>query len=161
MTDAQRTVKPFGTPYHGLGMVVSAIDALTTFLLGREGDFSEMGSAPAGDFILKRQAAERADEACLAPWPEESMGDIPPKMKSDRRLRRGSGRLTFGEWSEFASGPHAARAGRAAAADCRGVIVLAAEQVIANDDNYFQPIAIFGEVPESLLGLLQGSERRV
>ena len=67
-----------------------------------------------------------------------------------------SGQPTFGEWSEFASGPHAARAGRAAAADCRGVTVVAAEQVIENDDNYFQPIAIFGEVPESLLGLLQG-----
>lgn len=75
MIDAQGAVKPLGTIYHGLGMVVSAIDALAMLLLGREGYFSEMGSAPAGDLILKRQAAERAAEAGLAPWPEESATD--------------------------------------------------------------------------------------
>lgn len=41
MIDAQRTVKPFGTMYHGVGMVVSAIDALAMLLLGREGYFHE------------------------------------------------------------------------------------------------------------------------
>jgi hypothetical protein len=65
-----------------------------------------------------------------------------------------SGQATFGEWSEFATGPQAARAGRAAAANCRGVIVAAAEQIIEEDENYFEPIAIFGDVPESLLGRL-------
>ena len=35
MIDASTRVKPMGTVYHGLNMVVSAIDALATLLIGR------------------------------------------------------------------------------------------------------------------------------
>jgi hypothetical protein len=67
-----------------------------------------------------------------------------------------NGAPTFAEWTEFSSGPQAVRAGRIAAAGCRGVIVAAAEQVITDDENFYLPIAIFGDVPEDLLGILQG-----
>lgn len=36
MIRASPTVKPLGTTYHGLGMVVSAIDALATLLTGSQ-----------------------------------------------------------------------------------------------------------------------------
>jgi succinyl-CoA synthetase beta subunit len=35
MTDASITVRPMGVMYHGLGMVVAAIDALAALLVGR------------------------------------------------------------------------------------------------------------------------------
>jgi hypothetical protein len=81
MIDAQSGVKPFGTMYHGLGMVVSAIDALAMLLIGREGYFWHQGSSPASDGALKREAAERAAEAGLEPWPEASPAAIPPKAE--------------------------------------------------------------------------------
>jgi hypothetical protein len=46
MIDAMISVKPMGTAYHALSMVVSAIDALATLLIGREGYFWATGSTP-------------------------------------------------------------------------------------------------------------------
>jgi hypothetical protein len=46
MIDAMVNVKPMGVLYHGLSMVVSAIDALATLLIGREGYFWATGSTP-------------------------------------------------------------------------------------------------------------------
>jgi hypothetical protein len=46
MIDAMSSVKPLGVLYHGLSMVVSAIDALATLLIGREGYFWATGSTP-------------------------------------------------------------------------------------------------------------------
>ena len=43
MTDASSTVRPMGVMYHGLGMVVAAIDALATLLVGRESYFWATG----------------------------------------------------------------------------------------------------------------------
>jgi len=39
-------VKPFGVYYCGMQMVVAAIDALATLLIGREGYFRATGSTP-------------------------------------------------------------------------------------------------------------------
>jgi len=64
------------------------------------------------------------------------------------------GKPTFGEWIQFATSPQAARAGRAASSAYRGLIVVAAEQVVEDDENFFEPIAVFGDVPDFLLGML-------
>jgi hypothetical protein len=63
------------------------------------------------------------------------------------------GKPTFGEWIEFATSQQAARAGRVASSAYRGLIVVAAEQVVENDENFFAPIAVFGDVPDLLLGM--------
>jgi hypothetical protein len=67
-----------------------------------------------------------------------------------------NGKPTFGEWIEFATSQQAARAGRAASSAYRGLIVVAAEQVVEDDENFFEPIAVFGDVPDFLLGMLRG-----
>jgi hypothetical protein len=66
------------------------------------------------------------------------------------------GKPTFGEWIEFATSQEAARAGRMMAGDYQGLIVAAAEFVVENDENFFEPIAVFGDVPDFLLGMLHG-----
>jgi hypothetical protein len=69
MIDAMSSVKPMGTIYHGLGMVVAAIDGLATLLVGREGYFWAPGSAPTNS-LTKGSGIERetdADEAGPAP----------------------------------------------------------------------------------------------
>jgi hypothetical protein len=67
-----------------------------------------------------------------------------------------NGKPTFGEWTAFATSQQAAHAGRAAAGDHKGLIVVAAEQVVEGNENFFEPIAIIGDVPDFLLGMLQG-----
>jgi hypothetical protein len=46
MIETSAAVKPMGVMYQGLGMVVAAIDALATLLVGREGYFWATGSSP-------------------------------------------------------------------------------------------------------------------
>jgi ribosome modulation factor len=63
------------------------------------------------------------------------------------------GNLTFGEWTEYATSQEAANAGKAAACDHRGVIVVGTMGVVDEEENFYTPIAVFGEVPELLLSL--------
>jgi hypothetical protein len=49
------TVKPFGTIYHGLSMVVTAIDSLAVLLTSDKDYFMALGSA-AGDGQLEAEA---------------------------------------------------------------------------------------------------------
>jgi hypothetical protein len=46
MIETMKAVKPMGVMYQGLSMVVAAIDALATLLVGREGYFWATGSSP-------------------------------------------------------------------------------------------------------------------
>jgi hypothetical protein len=62
MIEASTRVKPMGTVYHGLNMVVSAIDALATLLIGRRNYFWAQGSAPMNDAQRARDEAEREAE---------------------------------------------------------------------------------------------------
>ena len=64
-TDALSMMKPFGTTCHGLGMVVSAIDALAPLLLRRKAYFWNQGSGVAGEKVFKRVAAERVADVGL------------------------------------------------------------------------------------------------
>jgi hypothetical protein len=68
MTHASSQVKPFGTTYHGLSMVVASIDALAALLIGRESNFWAQGSAPASHDVQEREPIEREAEAGLRPW---------------------------------------------------------------------------------------------
>ena len=70
MIDASTRVKPMGTVYHGLNMVVSAIDPLAPLLIGRHDYFWAQGSAPMDDAARAREAAEREAEAGLRPSKE-------------------------------------------------------------------------------------------
>jgi hypothetical protein len=64
------------------------------------------------------------------------------------------GNLTFGEWTEYPTSQEAASAGRAAAGDYRGLIVVGTHSVVEEEENIYEPIAVFGDVPGLLLGLL-------
>jgi ribosome modulation factor len=64
------------------------------------------------------------------------------------------GKPTFGEWNRFATSQEAARAGEKLAADNGGAVVLATEMYDEADENFYEPIAILGDVPEEMLGLL-------
>jgi hypothetical protein len=70
MIDASTRVKPMGTIFHGLNMVVSAIDALATLLIGRQDYFWAQGSAPIDDAARAREAADREAESRLRPSDE-------------------------------------------------------------------------------------------
>jgi hypothetical protein len=66
MIQASATVKPMGTTYHGLSMVVSAIDALAALLIGRHDYFwAKGGGATEGE--RKQIAADEAMESGRAP----------------------------------------------------------------------------------------------
>jgi hypothetical protein len=71
MIEASTHVKPMGTMYHGLSMVITAIDALAALLIGRETYFWDKGSSPASESIRERDRTEREAEAGLRPWPDE------------------------------------------------------------------------------------------
>jgi hypothetical protein len=64
------------------------------------------------------------------------------------------GNLTFGEWTEYPTSQDAASAGRAAAGDHRGLLVVGTHSVLEEDENFYEPIAVFGDVPKLLLGML-------
>ncbi len=67
MIDASTRVKPMGTVYHGLSMVVAAIDALATLLICRPDYFWAKCSAPISDAERPREEAEREAEGGLGP----------------------------------------------------------------------------------------------
>jgi hypothetical protein len=61
MTDASATVKPMGTVDSGLHMVIAAIDALATLLIGRKDYFwSGLHGSPA-EAIAKGEAELKAE----------------------------------------------------------------------------------------------------
>src|SRR5258707_1010711 len=68
MVEASTHVKPMGTYYHGLHMVVAAIDALAGLLIRRPDYFWALGSAPASDEARERERIEREAEAGMRPW---------------------------------------------------------------------------------------------
>jgi hypothetical protein len=70
MTDASATVKPMGTIYHGLSMVVSAIDALATLLTGCRTDYFWSVGHGATEGEIARRESELATE-CARPGTEE------------------------------------------------------------------------------------------
>jgi len=65
-----------------------------------------------------------------------------------------SGKPTFGEWIEFATSQDAACAGRRMAGDYQGLIVAGTAGVVEDEENVYQPIAVFGDVSDFLLGML-------
>jgi hypothetical protein len=70
MIEASTHVKPMGTMYHGLSMVVTAIDALAALLIGRESYFWDKGSSRASEAQSKQDRIEREAEAGLRRWPD-------------------------------------------------------------------------------------------
>jgi hypothetical protein len=70
MIEAATHVRPMGTYYHGLHMVVAAIDALAGLLIRRPDYFWASGGAPASDAMRERERLEREAEAGLRPWPD-------------------------------------------------------------------------------------------
>jgi hypothetical protein len=64
------------------------------------------------------------------------------------------GKPTFGEWIEFATSQEAARAGRRMAGDYQGLIVAGTAGVVEDEENFYEPIAVFGDVSDFLLGML-------
>jgi hypothetical protein len=62
MINASMAVKPMGATYHGLGMVVSALDALATLLTGRQ-DYFWATSGGAAEGQSRQIAADAAMEA--------------------------------------------------------------------------------------------------
>ena len=70
MISASTEVKPGGTVYHGLQMVVAAIDSLATLMIRRPDYFWDKGSSPSSDASRERQRIEREAEAGLRPWEE-------------------------------------------------------------------------------------------
>jgi hypothetical protein len=68
MIQASATVKPMGPTYHGLSMVVSAIDALAALLIGRHDYFWAKG-AGVTDGERKQIAADQAMEFGRGPQP--------------------------------------------------------------------------------------------
>ncbi len=46
LIDASTEVRPFGTGYHAIHLVTTAIDALATFMTGHRDHFSISGSVP-------------------------------------------------------------------------------------------------------------------
>ena len=65
MIEVCRCVKPTGPAYHAASMVISAIDAMATFLTGERYYFSAGGSV-AGDATPDQEA--RARESGEKPW---------------------------------------------------------------------------------------------
>ncbi len=65
MTEVCRCVKPMGPAYHAASMVISAIDAMATFLTGERYYFSAHGSA-IGDASQEQDA--RARKSGEKPW---------------------------------------------------------------------------------------------
>jgi hypothetical protein len=63
-------VKPMGVTYHGLSMVVAAIDALAELMIRRPDYFWDRGSSPGTEASVERQRVEREAEAGLRPWKE-------------------------------------------------------------------------------------------
>jgi hypothetical protein len=69
MTRASADVKPFGTIYHGLAMVIGAIDALAVFLTHQRDYFAASGSTmPDGEGEIDAQKFAR--EKGKASWPD-------------------------------------------------------------------------------------------
>jgi hypothetical protein len=68
MTDALSRVKPMGTTYHGLSMVVTAIDALAALLIGRHDYFwATGGGATQGERQREIADLERKGSARTTP----------------------------------------------------------------------------------------------
>ena len=65
MIEVCRCVRPMGPAYHAASMVISAIDAMATFLSGERYYFSADGSA-AND--ATQQADRKARESGEKPW---------------------------------------------------------------------------------------------
>jgi hypothetical protein len=74
MIEVCRCVKPTGPAYHAASMVISAIDAMATFLTGERYYFSAEGSVASEG---ARQHAEdaRARESGEKPWRNGRRGD--------------------------------------------------------------------------------------
>ncbi len=70
MIAASTEVKAGGTTYHGIQMVVSAIDALAQLMIRRPDYFWAQGSAAQSDALRERERLEREAEAGLRPWPD-------------------------------------------------------------------------------------------
>jgi hypothetical protein len=68
MIRASSTVKPMGTTYHGLSMVMTAIDALAGLLIRRPDYFWAQGSRAASEDEKESERLEREAEAGLRPW---------------------------------------------------------------------------------------------
>jgi hypothetical protein len=64
------------------------------------------------------------------------------------------GNPALGEWLKFDSGHEAVRAGELMTGDHRGVVVLATQMYDPEDESFYEPISILGDVPEELLGQL-------
>ncbi len=64
------------------------------------------------------------------------------------------GAPALGEWLKFDSGVEAARAGELSAGDHRGVVVLAMQMYDEEDESFYEPISVLGDVPEEPLGQL-------
>jgi hypothetical protein len=62
-----------------------------------------------------------------------------------------NGAPALGEWREFKSAYEASRAGELLVGDNRGVVVLATQLYEENDENFYEPISVLGDVPEELL----------
>ncbi len=65
-----------------------------------------------------------------------------------------NGKPAFGAWREFKSGVEAARAGQQMVSAHRGVVVIASLTYQPQEENFFEPISVLGDVPEELLGEL-------
>ena len=65
MIEVCRCVRPTGPAYHAASMVISAIDAMATFLTGERYYFSATGSASTD---ARRDQDARARESGEKPW---------------------------------------------------------------------------------------------
>ena len=65
MVEVCRCVRPMGPAYHAASMVISAIDAMATFLTGERYYFSAGGANPSE---AERQADLTARESGEKPW---------------------------------------------------------------------------------------------
>jgi hypothetical protein len=76
MINASMSVKPMGTTYHGLRMVVTALDALAMLLTGRQDYFWATGGG-ATEGQRRQIAADAAMESGCGPGEVRSIGRQP------------------------------------------------------------------------------------